>query len=534
MGVRPRGRLWTRYLLASTIPCDTTMDPAAQYDELLTRVREAFLLTSTSALLSWDEQCYMPPGGAAHRGNQLALLAGLHHERLTHPRIGELLCALADSSLVADPLAPAAVNVRELTRTYRRLSRLPRMLVEELARTIPLSQHAWVAARRDNKFADFAPWLNKILTLKRHEAEALLDDSYGPGATLYDALLDEYEPGARAADIAELFAGLRNELVPLVTKITHARQQPNRELLRREFPLDRQRLLAEEAARAVGFDFHTGRLDTAPHPFCTHIGPGDLRITTRFKTNDFNDSFFGVLHEVGHALYEQGLEPEHYGTPLGEAVSLGIHESQSRLWENAVGRSRSFWQHFFPRAQRLFPDALGAATLDEFYFAVNEVEAGPNRVQADEVTYNLHIIARFELEQVLLTGELPAADLPGAWAEKYRHYLGVTPVTDSEGCLQDIHWCEGLLGYFPTYTLGNLYGAQLFAAARRALPDLDVQFARGEFAGLLDWLRENVHRHGHRFRPTELVERATGEKPSPRHFAAALAAKFAPLYEISL
>jgi carboxypeptidase Taq len=408
------------------------MDPASLYEELVARVRESFLLSSCSSLLSWDEQTYMPSGGAAHRGNQLGLLAGLHHERFTHPRIGELLAELTDSSFVVDPLAPPAVNVRELTRTYRRLSRLPRTLVEELARTIPLSQHAWVEARKHNDFSQFSPWLDKILTLKRREAEALMGDELGPQATLYDALLDEYEPGARSAEITRMFADLRRELVPLVTRLTQARRQPNRELLRREFPLDRQRQFAEAAAKAIGFDFHTGRLDTAHHPFCTHIGPGDLRITTRFKLNDFNDSFFGVLHEVGHALYEQGLDPEHFGTPLGEAVSLGIHESQSRLWENAVGRSLPFWRHFFPRAQQMFPETLGSASLDEFYFAVNEVEATPNRVQADEVTYNLHIVIRFELEQVLLSGELAAADLPGAWSEKYRHYLGLTPPSDAE------------------------------------------------------------------------------------------------------
>lgn len=508
------------------------MDSAALYDELITRVREAFLLTSCSSLLSWDEQTYMPSGGAAHRGNQLGMLAGLHHERITHPRIGELLAELAASSLVSDPLSAPAVNIRELTRTYRRLSRLPRSLVEELARTIPLSQRAWVEARQQNEFSRFAPWLDKILTLKRREAEALVDGESGGPQSLYDALLDEYEPGARAADIAEMFTELGRELVPLVNKLTHARRQPDRELLRREFPLDRQRQFAETAAKAIGFDFHTGRLDTAHHPFCTHIGPGDLRITTRFKLHDFNDSFFGVLHEVGHALYEQGLDPEHFGTPLGEAVSLGIHESQSRLWENAVGRSQAFWRHFFPQAQQMFPDALAAAKFDEFYFAINEVEASPNRVQADEVTYNLHIVVRFELEQVLLSGELLAADLPAAWSEKYRHYLGLTPPNDAEGCLQDIHWSEGLIGYFPTYTLGNLYGAQLFAAARQALPELDEQIARGEFSPLLGWLRENVYRHGHRFAPTELVRRATGKQPSHASFIAALQAKFAPLYGI--
>jgi carboxypeptidase Taq len=285
-------------------------------------------------------------------------------------------------------------------------------------------------------------------------------------------------------------------------------------VLRRDYPIDRQRIFAEAVANTIGFDFERGRVDTSVHPFCTSLGPGDCRITARFSGRDFAAGFFAVLHETGHALYEQGLDPAHYGTPMGEAASLGLHESQSRLWENFVGRGLPFWKHFFPRARAVFREALHDVPLDAFVADVKRVEPSPIRVEADEVTYNLHVLIRFELEQALLSSDLPVADLPEAWTAAYRDTLGFTPANEREGCLQDGHWAEGLIGYFPTYTLGNVYAAQLFAAARAALGDLDDQFARGDFAGLLGWLREHVHHHGKRFTAARLVERATGSPPS--------------------
>ena len=285
-------------------------------------------------------------------------------------------------------------------------------------------------------------------------------------------------------------------------------------------------------AASLGFDFQRGRLDTAAHPFCTGIGPGDCRITTRFNPHNFSDGFFGILHETGHGLYDQGLAPEHYGTPMGEAVSIGIHESQSRLWENAVGRSRPFWRHYFPLARRIFREALNEVTLDEFHLAVNHVEPSFIRVEADEATYNLHIFIRFELEQALISDDLQAEEIPGAWNEKYSSYLGITPRNDAEGCLQDIHWSSGLFGYFPTYTLGNLFAAQLFTKANEDLGDLEESFARGEFQGLLDWLREHVHRQGHRYPSALLIERVTGSPPDHRPLMASLRRKYAELYRI--
>ncbi|MGE3820754.1 MAG: carboxypeptidase M32, partial [Isosphaeraceae bacterium] len=477
----------------------------AAYEELIGRSREQSLIASCSSILGWDEQTYMPPGGASYRGEQLAMLAGLHHDRATDPRIGELLATVETSALVGDPESPEAVNVRELRRTFDRLTRLPRSLVEELARVTSKAHLEWVAAKRDRDFNTLRPSLETIFQLKRDEAACL-----GGGDEPYDALLDEYEPGAKSQDLAAVFSALREELVPLVVSITEAGRRPQTEILHRDYPVDRQRVFAEAAASAIGFDFHRGRLDTTEHPFCTGIGPGDTRITTRYDVRNFSDAFFGVLHEVGHGLYDQGLDPEHHGTPMGEAISLGVHESQSRMWENIVGRSRSFWTYWFPLARQIFRDALRDVTVEQFHFAINEVKPSLIRVQADEVTYNLHVLVRFELERALLAGDLAVSDLPGAWNDAYASHLGVSPAHDGEGCLQDVHWSAGLVGYFPTYTLGNVFAAQLFHQAWDDLGDLSGAFSSGRFDGLREWLRTHVHRHGRRFHSTQLLTRLTG------------------------
>jgi carboxypeptidase Taq len=503
------------------------MQPQAAYQELIQRSREQSLLGSCAELLAWDEETYMPRAGAAHRGNQQALLAGLYHDQATDPRLGELLAELEHSTLVSDPLSAEAVNVRELRREYDRLTRLPRKLVEELARTTSLAQREWVIARQEADFALFRPWLDKIVALKRREAEAI-----GYGTVAYDALLDEYEPGARSADLAQLFDALRRELLPLIGSIAASRRKPDVSVLRRDYALDRQRTFGEMTAAAIGFDFQRGRLDTATHPFSSLIGPGDCRITTRFSSRHFSDAFFCILHEAGHGLYEQGLDPAHHGTPMGEVGSLAVHESQARLWENTVGRRRSFWEHFFPLACQVFHEALGDVKLDKFHAAVNYVEPSLTRVTADEVTYNLHILTRFELEQALIAGDLKAAELPAAWNEAYRRYLGVAPRNDMEGCLQDGHWASGLVGYFPTYTLGNVFAAQMFAAARTAIGDLDEQFARGDFSGLLGWLRDKVHGHGSRFHAAQLIEQATGSAPDPQPLLESLRNKYGELYHL--
>jgi carboxypeptidase Taq len=503
------------------------MNTQAAYEELMRRTREEALLASCLELLGWDELTYMPRAGAANRGEQMALLTGLYHERATDPRIGELLGELEGSPLVSDPLAPPAVNIREVRRAYDRLIRLPRALVEELARVTTLAQQEWEVARRDSSFRRFRPWLEKILALKRQEAEAV-----GYDTVPYDALLDGYEPGARSAEIATMFDALRRDLVPLVNALTHAARRADVSILRREYPLDRQQAFGTAVATALGFDFQGGRLDTTVHPFCGAIGPGDCRLATRYRLHDFSEAFFSILHEVGHGLYEQGLDVEHYGTPMGEVPSLALHESQARLWENTVGRSRPFWEHFYPQAQALFPEALHGVLLDDFHFAVSHVEASLIRATADEVTYNLHILARFDLERALVAGDLKAADLPTAWNEAYRHYLGITPRNDAEGCLQDGHWGSGLIGYFPTYTLGNLFAAQMFARATSELGDFSRAFARGRFDGLLGWLRRKVYRQGHRYPAARLIEQVTGAPPEHRPFVQALWRKYGELYGV--
>jgi carboxypeptidase Taq len=499
------------------------MRAQAVYDELMRRTREESLLASCAELLGWDEDTYMPRAGVGHRANQLALLAGLLHARSTDPRIGELLAAVEGSSLVRDPLSPAAVNVREVRRLYDRQVCLPRRLVEEIAHTATLAEQEWAVARDQNDFARFRPWLEKMVRLKRDEAEALgFEDPY-------DALLDEYEPGARSAEIAILFDALTRDLVPLASTLAGTGRRPDRSIFCRDYPLDRQRLFGEVVAAALGFNFEAGRLDTAPHPFFSGIGPGDCRITTRYSPH-LDDGFYALLHEVGHGLYEQGLDKDHAGTPMGEAPSLGLHESQARLWENTVGRSRAFWQHFFPLARRFFPAALASVSLEPFYFALNAVQPSLNRVHADEVTYNLHILIRFHLERALLAGDLKVHDLPGAWNDAYERYLGIRPENDTAGCLQDGHWGSGLIGYFPTYTLGNIFGAQLFAKAEEDLGDLGTAFGRGDFSGLLAWLRDKVYRQGSRYGAARLVEHVTGAPPDHRPLIQALQRKYEELY----
>lgn len=499
------------------------------YAELTQRVREAELLASCGSLLSWDEQTYMPPKGSEHRANQVGLLAGMTHERRTHPRVGEILAELEQLGPHGDPLAPMNVNIREVRRSYARATKLPKALVEELSRTTSLGQQAWITARKDNEFAVFLPWLEKLVQLKREEASAI---GYGSGVP-YDALLDEYEPEMTTAEVAAIFAPLRQELVQLVAAIQESPVRPNVELLERHYPVGAQQVLADAAARAIGFDFDRGRIDESAHPFCSGIGPGDTRLTTRYLDHYFPSAFFGVLHEAGHGIYDQGLPEAEFGLGMGQAVSLGIHESQSRLWENFVGRSRAFWTYFFPAAQEGFSKTLAGVSLDEFYAAINNVRPSFIRVEADEATYNLHIMLRFELEQELIAGTLPPAELPTVWNNRFQQYFGITPTKDSEGCLQDIHWSAGLFGYFPTYALGNMYAAHLFEAANRDLDDLPGQITRGVFRPLKAWLNEHVHAHGKRYSARQLVEVVTGQKPSSTPLLRHLRTKYGELYQLS-
>jgi carboxypeptidase Taq len=503
------------------------MDPRAAYDDLIQRFKEHSLLGSIGAVVGWDQHTYMPPKGGPFRAEQLGFLARLGHEKLTDPVLGERLGQVEGTPLVQNPESAEAVNVREIRRVFDRAVKVPGRLVEEIARITSQAQNVWAEARKHNDFAAFAPWLEKIVALKREEAQAV-----GYKESPYDALLDEYEPGATAAEVTTLFAELRRLLVPLVVAIANSDKKPRTDILSREFPIERQAVLGQAASAAIGFDYAAGRLDTTVHPFCSGIGPGDCRLTTRYSSREFNQGFFGILHESGHGIYDQGLDPDHFGTPRGSAVSLGIHESQSRLWENQVGRSRPFWEHFFPRTQQTFPGTLDDVTLDEFVFAINQSEPSFIRVEADEATYNMHIILRFELEQALIGGDLRPGDVPAAWNEKFQQMLGLTPPDNARGCLQDIHWSMGGLGYFPTYTLGNLYAAQFMQQARHDLGDLDDDFRRGQFGRLKQWLNEKIHRPGQTYRPRELCRRVTGRPLSPQPLVEYLRQKYAALYGI--
>jgi carboxypeptidase Taq len=502
------------------------MTPNDAYTKLLDEVRTTALLESCSSLLGWDEQTYMPAGGAEHRSRQQSLLAGMVHERATSSRIGELLAAVEGSDVVGDPASPASANLREIRRDFDRATKLPRRLVEEESRVSSLAQQAWIEARKKSDFAIFLPWLEQVVALKREEAQAI---GFGNGVP-YDALLDQFEPGMTTAEVKRLFGPLQDELVKLIAAIAASGKRPDRTILTRNYPVDAQRRFGLDAAKQIGFDFGSGRLDETAHPFCSGIGPGDCRLTTRYNPQHFPGAFFGTLHEAGHGIYDQGLDPAAYGTPLGSAVSLGIHESQSRMWENFVGRSRAFWQHFFPKARQAFPEALTDVSPETFYAAINDVEPSFIRVEADEATYNLHILLRFDIEQQLVAGDLAPRDVPVAWNETFRSYFNLTPPNDSLGCLQDIHWSFGGIGYFPTYTLGNMNAAQLFDAAQQDLGDLPAAFARGEFQPLKEWLNEKIHWRGKLLRASRLIESVTGSPLSHHPLVRHLHDKFDELY----
>jgi len=491
------------------------MAPEALYQELVQLAREEALLGSVAATLEWDTETYLPPGGVENRGRQMAILAGLLHERAVDPRRAGLLEALAGSSLCADPAAVEAVNVRELRKGYERERKVPRELVEELAEETTVASAAWAEARGRRSFAAFAPHLERVVALKRAEAECL-----AAGGDAYDALLDDHEEGLSMARLDAIVTPLRAGLAALLDRIQGARRPPA-PLGGGDYPVAAQRSLATWLAERMGFDGARGRLDAAVHPFTTGLGPGDCRITARWDPTDLSVGLFAVMHEVGHGLYEQGLDPSQWGLPAGEQVSDGLDESQARLWENVVGRSPAFWRFLWPELAARFP-ALAGADAGAVHRAMNRVEPSFIRVSADEVTYHLHIAVRIDLERSLLRGELRVNDLPAAWAEAYRSTLGIVPPDDTLGCLQDGHWAAGLIGYFASYTLGDVYAAELTRAAERTLGSLEPAFGRGDLAPLRSWLTEHIHRHGCRFGPIELVARATGALPSAASLLARL------------
>ena len=499
-------------------------EPQVLYDKVCAYVRETSYLSTTDALLGWDERVMLPAGGAAWRAEQMSFLAGLSHQRRTNPKLGEWINALADGPLASDPASDTGATILELKRKFDRRVKLPQSLVQELRKNAILAQAVWQEARSKADFEMLRPLLETMFDLSRKAADCL-----GWEASPYDALLEDYERGATTEEVASLLSGLRESLVPLVRAVKESGRTPPDGLLTRPFPVAEQERFTRAVAERIGFDFHRGRMDVTVHPFCSTMGPDDIRITTRYDENNFANAFFGIVHETGHGMYEQGLSSDAFGLPMGAAASIGLHESQSRMWENMVARSRPFWDYMWDEACQRFPEPLAGVSLDDFYFAINQVKPSLIRVDADEVTYNLHIMIRFELERSVLEGDLKVADLPEAWNARYREYLEIDPPDATRGVLQDIHWPGGAIGYFPTYTLGNVYAAQIYAAADAEL-GLDDRLRQGDFASLLKWLRENVHSHGQRYSGSGLVEHISGKPVSPEPLMAYLKAKLGPLY----
>lgn len=487
--------------------------------------QETARLESINNLLGWDERTKLPKAGAEFRGDQMAYLSGLIHARQTDSKVEDWLAALEGTTQAKDRNSDAGATIYWLRRDFDRNRKIPQRLVEELTRATIRGQQAWVTAREADDFSLFAPELQTILGLLREKADAI-----DHGTCRYDALLDEYEPLAKTSEVATVLGDLASKLSAMVQEIQSTGKTAPIDILRRRYPVPGQECFGRSTAEKIGFDFNAGRIDVTHHPFCAGIAPGDCRITTRYDEQFFSTSFFGTLHEAGHGMYEQGLRADQFGLPPGSYASLGIHESQSRMWENHVGRSLPFWESVFPQCREAFPDALADVALDDFYWAVNDVRPSLIRVEADEATYNLHIVIRFELEQALIDDDLTVADLPAAWKEKYRQYLGIEPPSDADGVLQDVHWSMAAFGYFSTYSLGNLYASQMFEQAHQELGDLNEQFRQGDFLPLREWLRQQVHTHGRCYSAGELIEKITGKPLSSQPLLDYLAAKLRPLY----
>lgn len=490
------------------------------YAELVGRLKRVHVLGSVGELLAWDEQVNLPPDSADQRAEQHAALAETTHAAASDARIGELLAALESGATLTDEHRAV---VRQARKDFDRATKLPAEFVREKAAQGSRGYHAWAKARKESDFASYAPVLEKNLELAKREADYL-----GWAGREYDYMIDKHDPGMSSDAIAGLFAELERELVPLVRSIAASKVAPRTGLLR-GFPAEAQKMFLREVTERIGFDYRRGRIDVSLHPFCSGTG-ADVRMTTRFNDDEPLDSLFSAIHETGHGLYEQGLPRAHHGTALGMNAGMGAHESQSRLWENQVARSRGFWRFFEPRFRALFPAQTEGVTTEELYLAINAVEPTLIRVDADEVTYNLHIVLRFGLERRLFSGELAVSDLPAAWREASKALIGLEPANDREGVLQDVHWSDGAFGYFPSYCLGNMMAAQLWERVRALRPGIEDEFARGEFAWLLGWLRENVHAHGRRHELPELVRRATGEALSPRALVRYLRERYGTLY----
>ena len=495
--------------------------------QLKTRLLEIDDLHGAASLLYWDQATYMPPEGAQARGRQIATLERLAHEKFTDAAVGKLLDQLRshEKSLPYDH--PEAALIRVTRRQYEREVKVPPAFTEELSKHLTASYEAWVKARPANDFSMVQPYLEKTLEMSRRLA------NFFPGYEhIADPLITYEDEGMKASTLRKIFEKLRGRLVPIVEAIT-SQPPADDSCLRQHYPEAEQLSVGRELVERIGYEFSRGRRDRTPHPFMTKFSLGDVRITTRVEENHLGEALYGAMHEAGHALYEQGINRDFEGTPLADGCSAGAHEAQSRLWENRVGRSREFCQFFFPRLRQAFPDQLSSVSLDTFYRAINKVKRSLIRTAADEVTYNLHVMIRFELELKLLEDSLSIADLPEAWREMYRSDLGVAPDDDRDGVLQDMHWYSATIGgKFQGYTLGNIMGAQFYQSALEAHPEIPEKISQGKFDTLLGWLRENIYRYGNIFTPDELIERVTGGPLNIEPYIGYITGKFGELYSI--
>jgi len=495
-----------------------------QFKEYLAEISD---LGAATALIAWDQETYMPPGAVGDRSMQLATLNRIIHDKFTSDEIGDLIEKLKPELSSLDPDSDDACLIKSVSREYEKQRKVPSDWVAEFSRATSIAQEAWKKARQKSEFALFQPDLANVLELRRQYAQY-----FAPYDHIYDPLLDDFEPGMKTADVERVFTELRPKQVQLVQKIMDSNHPIDDSILHQEFDEQKQWDFGIEVIKAFGFDLNRGRQDKSTHPFTTSFGNNDVRLTTRLASNFLSIGLFGTLHEAGHGMYEQGISPNLSRTPLADGASLSIHESQSRMWENLVGRSRSFWIGFYPRLQEYFPSQLGEVDLENFYRAINKVERSLIRTEADEATYNLHIMLRFELELALIQQQLDLADLPDVWNTKMQEYLGITPPNDADGVLQDIHWSFGIFGYFSTYCLGNLVAGMFWEKILSDIPDLETQFERGKFEALWNWLHENVLQHGAKFEPADLIKRITGTELTAEPYMQYLTNKFGDIYHL--
>ncbi|MGI6740724.1 MAG: carboxypeptidase M32 [Brevefilum sp.] len=497
-----------------------------KFEQLIELAAELEDLGNIEAVLGWDQSVYMPPGGAEGRGLQSATLGRIMHEKFTSDEVGQLIVDLEAEVGDLNAETDEARMVKVAKRNYEKQTKVPLPLLIESIKATTMGHEAWVKAREQSDFSIFQPHLEKIVDLRKQYA-----DLFKPYDHIYDPLLDDFEPGMKTIEVQEIFNELRPQQVALIQAIAE-KQPPDNSFIKQDYDEEKQELFGRYVITRFGYDWNRGRLDVTAHPFTTSFGHGDVRITTRYLKDDGGSALFSTMHEAGHAMYGQGVDKKYNRHPLNGSSSLAIHESQSRLWENLIGRSKEFWSFFYPSLQMLFPEHLGNVSQQDFYRGINKIEPSFIRVEADEATYNLHVMLRLEIEIGLMEGTIEVKDLPEIWNAKMEEYLGVTPSNDAEGVLQDVHWSGGMIGYFSTYALGNLASVQLWDKMLEDHPNIPDEIAQGKFDTILGWMREKVHRFGSKFEPQEIMLKATGSKITPEPYMRYLQTKYGELYDL--